>query len=86
MISAALFLLPALAAATPLNSAYTPLDSRDAGPPLDQITIVDSAYSGNGCPQGSVSTTLSPDKTVSSHTHRFTAKSLILSAHYLWIR
>jgi hypothetical protein len=66
MISAALLLLPALAVASPLNSAYTPLERRDAGPPIDQITIVDSGYSGNGCPQGSVSTTLSPDKTVSS--------------------
>ncbi|EPE33386.1 hypothetical protein GLAREA_06399 [Glarea lozoyensis ATCC 20868] len=64
MISAALLLLPALAVASPLNSAYTPLERRDAGPPLDQITIVDSGYSGNGCPQGSVSTTLSPDKTL----------------------
>jgi hypothetical protein len=69
MISALLFLLPALAAASPLNSAYTPLERRDAGPPIDQITIESSSYSGNGCPQGSVSTTLSPDKTVSRNSN-----------------
>jgi len=64
MISAAFLLLPALAAATPLNPAYTPLGRRDGAPPADQITIVSSTYSGNGCPQGSVSTSLSLDKTV----------------------
>jgi hypothetical protein len=30
----------------------------------NQITIIDTAYSGSGCPQGSVSTSTSPDKTV----------------------
>ncbi|KAF2469435.1 uncharacterized protein BDR25DRAFT_228905 [Lindgomyces ingoldianus] len=51
------FLLPLLAAASPVV--------RDAGgPDPSQITIIDSSYSGNGCPQGSVSTSTSPDKTV----------------------
>ena len=33
-------------------------------PNPDQIQIADVAFSGNGCPQGSVSTTISPDRTV----------------------
>jgi hypothetical protein len=47
-------LLPALAAAYP-----APADS-----PPDGIIIKDTTYSGNGCPQGSVSTSTSEDKTV----------------------
>lgn len=35
-----------------------------AVPDPNQITIIDTAYSGSGCPQGSVSTSTSPDKTV----------------------
>ena len=35
-----------------------------AGPDPNQITIIDTAYSGSGCPQGSVSTSTTPDKTV----------------------
>jgi hypothetical protein len=50
----AAFLLPVLAAAYP----------QAAAPSGDQITIVDTSYSGNGCPQGSVSTSTSTDKTV----------------------
>lgn len=73
MYTVALLILPALIAASPLNSDYTPLERR-VDPPADQITIVSASSSGNGCPQGSVSTTLSPDKTVSlnispSHMH-----------------
>jgi hypothetical protein len=53
----AALILPVLAVANPLPlSGTTP----DPG----QITILDSAYSGNGCPQGSVSTSTSPDKTI----------------------
>ncbi|KAF1941370.1 hypothetical protein EJ02DRAFT_512436 [Clathrospora elynae] len=55
----AAFLLPVLAAANPLPQSAT----GDA-PSADQITIVDTSYSGNGCPQGSVSTSTSLDKTV----------------------
>ncbi|KAF2430996.1 hypothetical protein EJ08DRAFT_714005 [Tothia fuscella] len=33
-------------------------------PPADQITIVSAQTSGNGCPQGTVSTSFSTDKTV----------------------
>ncbi|CAG8949050.1 hypothetical protein HYFRA_00002179 [Hymenoscyphus fraxineus] len=63
MYTAALFIIPALVAASPLNSDYTPLQRR-VDPPADQITIVSASSSGNGCPQGTVSTTLSPDKTL----------------------
>ncbi|KAF2030990.1 hypothetical protein EK21DRAFT_111439 [Setomelanomma holmii] len=51
----AAFLIPALAVALPQSSS---------APPQDQITIKDTTYSGNGCPQGSVSTSTSDDKTV----------------------
>jgi len=48
-------LLPALAAANPLpQSAF----------PAEQIRIVESSYSGQGCPQNSVSTSTSLDGTV----------------------
>jgi len=58
MLSKIAYLLPLLAAANPLRS-------RDAsGPDPNQISILESSYSGNGCPQGSVSTNTSPDKTV----------------------
>ncbi|PGH32658.1 hypothetical protein GX50_04574 [[Emmonsia] crescens] len=51
MISAvALLLLPALALARPVES-----------PRPDKIQIVDTARSGNGCPQNTVSTVLSKD-------------------------
>ncbi|KAH7378257.1 hypothetical protein BKA66DRAFT_532895 [Pyrenochaeta sp. MPI-SDFR-AT-0127] len=53
----ATFLLPLLAAANPLPQSGN-------APDPSQITIVDTSYSGNGCPQGSVSTSTSPDKTV----------------------
>jgi hypothetical protein len=48
--------LPALAAAYPQSGN---------APSKDEITIVGTTYSGNGCPQGSVSTSTSEDKTVS---------------------
>jgi len=54
----AAFLLPLLAAANPVPQS-------GSAPDPSQITIIDSTYSGNGCPQGSVSMTTSPDKTVS---------------------
>ncbi|PSN72349.1 hypothetical protein BS50DRAFT_484231 [Corynespora cassiicola Philippines] len=53
----ATFILPILAAANPLPQTGT-------APDPAQITIIDSTYSGNGCPQGSVSTSTSPDKTI----------------------
>jgi len=53
----AALILPILAAANPLPQSGT-------APDPGQITIIDSSYSGNGCPQGSVSTSTSPDKTV----------------------
>ncbi|CAN9426383.1 unnamed protein product [Alternaria alternata] len=52
-------LLPVLALANPVPQTTT----GDAPSP-EQITIVDTTYSGNGCPQGSVSTSTSTDKTV----------------------
>ncbi|CBY02373.1 hypothetical protein IAQ61_006960 [Plenodomus lingam] len=51
----ATLVLPALVA------AYSQSGS---APDPSQITILDTSYSGNGCPQGSVSTSSSPDKTV----------------------
>ncbi|KAF2004025.1 hypothetical protein P154DRAFT_543505 [Amniculicola lignicola CBS 123094] len=53
------FLLPALAFASPMPQAGT-----GNAPDPGQITIISSSYSGSGCPQGSVSTSTSPDKTV----------------------
>ncbi|KAF2267697.1 hypothetical protein CC78DRAFT_591054 [Lojkania enalia] len=55
----AALILPILAAANPVPQAGT-----GEAPDPAQISILDSSYSGNGCPQGSVSTTTSPDKTV----------------------
>ncbi|OCL13405.1 hypothetical protein AOQ84DRAFT_359804 [Glonium stellatum] len=52
--------LPLLAVAGPLGLA----PRQSSAPSPDQITILDSSTSGNGCPQGSVSTIMSPDKTV----------------------
>lgn len=57
----AALLLPILAAANPV-----PLTAAGDAPPPEQITIVDTTYSGNGCPQGTVSTSTSTDKTVST--------------------
>ncbi|KAE8449235.1 hypothetical protein EG329_008402 [Mollisiaceae sp. DMI_Dod_QoI] len=54
-------LLPALALASPVANLNR---STYAGPPPDKITILSAQSSGNGCPQGSVSNTLSPDRTV----------------------
>ncbi|KAH7409923.1 hypothetical protein DE146DRAFT_628484 [Phaeosphaeria sp. MPI-PUGE-AT-0046c] len=48
-------ILPALAAAYPQSGN---------APSKDDITIVSTTYSGNGCPQGSVSTSSSEDKTL----------------------
>jgi hypothetical protein len=62
----AVLLLPALAAAYPQSGS---------APSADQITIADTSYSGNGCPQGSVSTSTSPDKTVSP-THQFNSSDV----------
>jgi len=35
-------------------------------PNPNEIQIISASFSGNGCPQGSVSTSISPDKTVST--------------------
>ncbi|KAK4224355.1 hypothetical protein QBC38DRAFT_18289 [Podospora fimiseda] len=59
----AAFLLPALAAASPVAQVVAPDGWADAPDPT-KIQIVSASFSGNGCPQGSVSTTISPDKTV----------------------
>ncbi|ORX98027.1 hypothetical protein BCR34DRAFT_157799 [Clohesyomyces aquaticus] len=53
-----------LALFLPLLAAANPIARDAAGPDPGLITIVDSSYSGNGCPQGSVSTSTSVDKTV----------------------
>ncbi|KAH8649452.1 hypothetical protein BGZ60DRAFT_551348 [Tricladium varicosporioides] len=62
-ITTALLLVPTLVLGSPLDSDFTTKERRQT-PPVDQITIDSASSSGNGCPQGSVSTTLSPDKTV----------------------
>ncbi|KAK2801970.1 hypothetical protein FQN50_007528 [Emmonsiellopsis sp. PD_5] len=56
MRSAALLLLPVLALASPLE--------RRQGPNPDEIQIIETGNSGNGCPQGTVSTSISEDRTV----------------------
>jgi len=56
MLSSILLLLPALASAIPA----TPFAKRDT-PPVDQIIIKEVDSSGTGCPQGSVSESLSTD-------------------------
>ena len=58
---AQVFLLLSPTLANPLFAAQH--DKRQS-PPSDQITITSAMTSGNGCPQGSVSTSLSPDRTV----------------------
>ncbi|KAJ9131622.1 hypothetical protein NKR23_g11653 [Pleurostoma richardsiae] len=60
MKSIAYFLLPLLASATPLN---LPTGTGDLPDP-NEIQIQSASFSGNGCPQGTVSTSISPDKTV----------------------
>lgn len=56
------FLLPALVAATPI--AQVTSDGWADGPDPKSIQIQSVSFSGNGCPQGTVSTSISPDKTV----------------------
>lgn len=53
----AALILPVLAVANPLPQS-------GAAPNPNEIQIVATSYSGSGCPQGSVSTSTSPDKTV----------------------
>ncbi|KAL0937098.1 uncharacterized protein CTRU02_206829 [Colletotrichum truncatum] len=54
-------LLPVLAVATAIPRA--PTGASDTPDPKE-IQIVSASFSGSGCPQGSVSTTISPDRTV----------------------
>jgi hypothetical protein len=60
---AAAFLLPVLAAASPVAQVVGSDGWSDAPDPKD-IQILSATFSGNGCPQGTVSTNISPDKTV----------------------
>ncbi|PVH99154.1 hypothetical protein DM02DRAFT_712129 [Periconia macrospinosa] len=48
----------------PVFALANPVPQSSAAPDPALITIVDHSYSGNGCPQGSVSNSSSPDKTV----------------------
>jgi hypothetical protein len=57
------FLLPALVAASPVAQVVGNDGWADAPDPQD-IQIVSASFSGSGCPQGTVSTNISPDKTV----------------------
>lgn len=52
--------LPVLAAASPLA-----FQAAAATPPTGNITIGSVSTSGNGCPSGTVTTEISPDRTVS---------------------
>lgn len=58
------FILPALAAASPIAQGIVGPDGWANAPDPKQIQIESAGSSGNGCPQGSVSSTISPDKTV----------------------
>jgi hypothetical protein len=60
MRSFASFLLPALAAASPVLNPNAKADLPDP----KEIQIVSATWSGNGCPSNSVSTSISPDRTV----------------------
>jgi len=62
MRSFAAFILPALVAASPIAQNFG--DGFANTPDPTQITITSASYSGNGCPQGSVSTSISTDATV----------------------
>ncbi|KAK4184384.1 hypothetical protein QBC35DRAFT_58926 [Podospora australis] len=57
------FILPALAVASPVAQIVGP-DGWANAPDPKQIQISSAKSSGNGCPQGTVSSTISPDKTV----------------------
>ncbi|KAK4102345.1 hypothetical protein N658DRAFT_515529 [Parathielavia hyrcaniae] len=59
----AAFLLPALVVASPVAQVVGNDGWADAPDP-SEIQIVGATFSGNGCPQKSVSTNISPDKTV----------------------
>ncbi|KAJ4403857.1 hypothetical protein N0V82_010591 [Gnomoniopsis sp. IMI 355080] len=48
----------------PLAVSATPLTTSSTGPDPSQITIAQTSFSGNGCPQGTVSTSYSTDKTL----------------------
>lgn len=67
----AAFLLPALALAAPLdgpglNGPGVGTEAWADQPDPKEIQIVATRFSGSGCPQNSVSTSISPDKTVRS--------------------
>jgi len=53
-------LAPALAAATPILNPQATADLPDP----KEIQIISATWSGNGCPSNSVSTSISPDRTV----------------------
>jgi hypothetical protein len=48
----------------PANDPNAPIVPKSASDVPTQVTIEKTSYSGNGCPAGSVSTIISPDKTV----------------------
>ncbi|KAH8753823.1 hypothetical protein F5883DRAFT_607951 [Diaporthe sp. PMI_573] len=64
MKSLATLLFPAAAAAALPGLNFPGGSSAGAGPDPSQITIAAASFSGNGCPQGTVSTSFSSDKTV----------------------
>jgi len=64
MRSFAALLLPVLAVANPIGPILAPDAGWADAPDPKQIQIDKATFSGNGCPQGSVSTNISPDRTV----------------------
>jgi len=60
-LSIALFATSAFAVAVPVDTTNS---NDNQSPAPGQVVIDGTAYSGNGCPQGSVSTLLSPDRSV----------------------
>lgn len=53
-----------LALLAPALVAATPIDFESGKPGGDLIKIISASTSGNGCPQGTVTSDLSPDGTV----------------------
>jgi len=69
MLSSVLLLLPALALASPVEKRASPVEvekrlDTTSAPSPDQIVIKSVSFSGTGCPQGTVSTTLDETGTV----------------------
>ena len=83
-------LLPALVAASPVAQVVGSDGWANQPDPKD-IQIVKATFSGNGCPQGTVSTNISPDKTVGSSLVKekescHSNADHPSAGHHLWLR